>query len=195
MILYRNEVFLISLISQVNETKSPPLPPYKKENSPLSLLGRLAAGELFELYFLETQKRKPKKEDFQSLKIEIGEHGKPFLADYPSFFYNISHSGQFAAACFSPYFPVGIDIEKIRPYQKKMAERLFSEEENRHLCETQGREKDILFTGLWTKIEAKGKAAGNGLTKPISSDDFELFDCNSYAPKGYCLSVALQKKK
>ena len=31
----------------------------------------------------------------ENLRIEYGEHGKPYLPDYPSIYYNISHSGDY----------------------------------------------------------------------------------------------------
>ena len=56
---------------------------------------------------------------------------------------------------------IGVDIEKLRSYDEKLAERFFSKEEQEYLKHTD--EKDENFTRIWTSKEAYGKFTGVGM--------------------------------
>lgn len=102
---------------------------------------------------------------------EISAHGKTGLQAYPDISFNISHSGNLAAVIIQ--FPdktdkgmdsaCGIDIEQIKPGRNKIAERFFSEEENKILRELPAKEAEIFFAKMWTRREALGKCIGTGL--------------------------------
>ena len=49
-------------------------------------------------------------------------HGKPYLLNYPELYFNYSHS-KHAAACVLSKQAVGIDLEQIRNYSEKTAQR------------------------------------------------------------------------
>ena len=49
--------------------------------------------------------------------IVKGEHGKPYLKDFPHINYNISHTDGLVA-CGIGDRQLGIDVEKIRPFRK-----------------------------------------------------------------------------
>lgn len=195
MILLKNENFTVSLVSETALPAASPLPPYRaKDPQPvLSALGRLAAGELFALYYRETVGGDPSGVLVERLQVETGEFGKPFLPAYPDFFYNISHSGAFAVAVYSPSVPVGIDIERIGAYRPGVAKRCFSEEERTWLAALPEPERDAAFTLLWTKKEAAAKAAGVGLTQTYRAEAYCTVDLSAFSPAGYKLSAAYRK--
>ena len=65
---------------------------------------------------------------FSAQHISYGRYGKPYLRDYPTAQFNISHSGQFVA-CAVCDRPIGVDIQEIVPYRRDVAKRVFSPEE------------------------------------------------------------------
>ena len=96
----------------------------------------------------------------QSLSIMQNENGKPFFPDALDVHFSISHSGEYVAVAFYDR-PIGVDIQKIGNFPKKVAERVCSEKElNMLMCKT---DKDSLFTKLWTQKEAALKMQGQGI--------------------------------
>ncbi len=65
---------------------------------------------------------------------------------------------------------VGVDIECIREYDEKLAERFFSREEQDYLKFSM--DKNENFTRIWTSKEAYGKFTGGGITDGL---DFSIF--------------------
>lgn len=102
------------------------------------------------------------------LVFSEGPHGKPFLPEAEGVFdFNLSHSGGFALLAVSPGFPVGADIEEMRPIEEKVAERFFSADEVRALLALPLAEREAAFFRCWTRKEAYLKALGSGLAKPL----------------------------
>lgn len=87
-------------------------------------------------------------------QITYNEHGKP-LCEHIEF--NISHSGNWVLLC-TANCPVGIDIEKIKPHNKKTAEHCFCADELEWM-----QNKSNRFFMLWTRKESITKAIGKGL--------------------------------
>jgi len=85
--------------------------------------------------------------------------------------FNMSHSGNLAAYALVIDCEVGIDVEKIelKRDMKGIARRFFSAEECRDLMRLGGAEFDTGFFTCWTRKEAYIKAAGGGLSIPLSS--------------------------
>ena len=96
----------------------------------------------------------------------IGEHGKPYLKDDPDLYFNLSHSGIYAALCIG-HTPNGIDIEYRRPNYKKIARRFFTPEEAAAIDKVS--DGADLFLRIWTRKEAYLKMTGDGLTKEMNS--------------------------
>ena len=94
-------------------------------------------------------------------EIEFKEDGKPFLAGFDIFHFNLSHSGTYAVCAFDKT-PVGIDIERIKPVKAGIAERFFSAEEQQFL-NTCSQNTPKAFFAVWTRKEAFLKAVGKGL--------------------------------
>lgn len=99
--------------------------------------------------------------DYANIRIGYGENGKPFLLDYPNIHFNLSHTEEYAIAVISDK-QIGCDIEKIRKYDKGVAERCFSRQEIDYV-ETSS-DKDRSFTKVWTYKEGFLKAIGIGLS-------------------------------
>ena len=73
--------------------------------------------------------------------------GKPFFPGHPDICFNLSHSHG-AAVCALHDKPVGVDIEKLRPAPRRLADGM----------------ADEAFFRLWTAREATVKRRGEGVT-------------------------------
>ena len=88
----------------------------------------------------------------------------------------MSHSGDWVVFAFAKK-EVGIDIEKIKKINYRIAERFFSTEEFLSLNEKSGKEKQEYFFDLWTMKESYLKLIGTGLTRSL--DSFTIFHKNN----------------
>ncbi len=107
--------------------------------------------------------------------FEITDNGKPFIKNHLEFHFNISHtSGAVAVALGSS--PIGIDIERIRKADMRVAERFFSTSEKMAI------KSDTDFFAIWTKKEAFIKK--NDLTlshlKKANSENIYTFEKDGY---------------
>jgi 4'-phosphopantetheinyl transferase len=102
------------------------------------------------------------------ISIEKLEKGKPYMTGNPDHNFNISHSGNWVVVAFANT-DVGIDIEKIRPINYRIAKRFYSKTEFAELDNKEGQEKLEFFFDLWTLKESYLKLLGKGLTKSLSS--------------------------
>jgi len=99
------------------------------------------------------------------------ERGKPFFLQTENRFFNISHSGD-RVVCALDDEPVGIDIQKVRPFRKGLRQRVCSREELEWLDGRGGRDEE--FALLWAMKESKCKHSGQGLRLPVSEIDVPL---------------------
>ena len=128
-------------------------------------------------------------------------------------FFSLSHAGDFVAVVLDDA-PVGIDIERVRPYKESLAKRYFMKEEQDYIDSFAGEssdERDLAFTAIWTLKESFLKMTGKGLkfgldTFSAACKDKEKgtfsyrhdFDEGDYigqvlnAPDGYVLSVCMR---
>ncbi len=102
------------------------------------------------------------------LAVDYGPNGKPFLGSHPEIHYNISHSGEYVV-CAVADVNLGIDVERIRDVNFRVAERYFSKAELTDLMALEGDKRRDYFFTLWTIKESYLKALGRGLTKSLSS--------------------------
>ena len=128
------------------------------------------------------------------------EHGKPYLKDLPCYF-NISHSGDFVVCAVSEN-EIGIDIEKIRPIDLKIAKKICTETELKYLFNGIPNENDFnlatddellsRFFKLWTKKEAILKCIGTGFqgNRKYNKTDFEI---QKIQFSNYFLTIAFKK--
>lgn len=104
----------------------------------------------------------------EAIRISYSNKGKPFLEHYPDQDFNISHSGDWVVVAVSSK-EIGIDVEKTREPQYRIAERYFSESELSDLEILAGQEKIDYFFDLWTLKESFLKLLGKGLTRSLGS--------------------------
>ncbi len=71
--------------------------------------------------------------------------------------------------CALAPFPVGIDVERLRPVNPGLAERFFTPAEFTSLQAMQPDERTEKFIELWTLKESFLKAIGRGLTRNLNS--------------------------
>ena len=103
--------------------------------------------------------------DYDNEEIVFNEFGKPSFKN-SNLFFNTAHSGKYALLVISDVM-CGCDIEQIRGYKEKVAERFFTPQEKKYLEITP--EKEDLFYRLWTLKESYLKCIGKGLSVPINS--------------------------
>jgi 4'-phosphopantetheinyl transferase len=128
-----------------------------------SLLGELLARYLISSKFNITSKE---------IEFKIGPNGKPEMAGNDTIHFNISHSGQWVACAISG-FPVGVDVERLRPVRPGLAERFFTTDEVDTLKALPDEERTERFIELWTLKESFLKAIGRGLTRNLNSFTIE----------------------
>lgn len=123
-------------------------------------------------------------------QFKYGEHGKPFIKDYPKHF-NISHCKRGIAVAVSPS-PIGIDIENIqRSINEALVKRVMNKKEKEEI--TTCKQPELAFIRLWTRKEAVLKLRGTGLTdqmQDVLSSGKEHIQTFVNKEKGYVWSVA-----
>ncbi|MDX2259772.1 MAG: 4'-phosphopantetheinyl transferase superfamily protein [Hyphomicrobiaceae bacterium] len=108
----------------------------------------------------------------EAMAFEIGPRGKPILSrarlpagqasDPPHF--NLSHAGDWAAVALCWSAPVGIDIERVRDVDLRLARRYFAPAEaDAVMREADAFARRLAFFRTWTAKEAYVKALGEGI--------------------------------
>lgn len=121
------------------------------------------------------------------------EHGKPTLLEHPHLHFNLSHC-RVAVLCALHDAPIGVDVERIRPFKETLARYTMNEEEMQQIL--QSNEPALTFCRLWTAKEAVVKLKGTGLQGSIPSiltdARHEGIRIHTYEEdtKGYAYSVA-----
>jgi 4'-phosphopantetheinyl transferase len=122
------------------------------------------AGELLARYSLGQYTGKTD----QEVILRFGEKGKPHIENLHNLHFNISHSGHYVVCAVAPT-EIGIDVERIRKVNLRVAERFFSEREINDLMACNNEERMHYFITLWTIKESYLKAIGRGLTQHLNS--------------------------
>ena len=104
----------------------------------------------------------------QEITLGLGEKGKPHIANLVDIHYNISHSGYYVV-CAVAAAEIGIDVERIRRVNLRIAERFFSPSEIDDLMACDEENRMHYFITLWTIKESYLKAIGRGLTQHLNS--------------------------
>ena len=105
----------------------------------------------------------------KKLTIEKNKYGKPFLVNFPNIHYNVSHTKGLIVCAISDSC-VGVDVERIKPFNTRIIENFFSRNERQYIFASK-ENQDERFFEIWTKKEAYVKWVGMGMDIP-----FELFD-------------------
>ena len=91
-------------------------------------------------------------------RIEADERGKPFFPDHPDTHFSLSHTAGASAAALADT-PVGVDIERIRPVNVRIMERIA------------GAWTETEFFQSWVRREARVKRPGSGISAMMRSED------------------------
>lgn len=151
--------------------------------------------------------------DPADVRLDTGEHGKPFLADGAADLrFNLSHVDDVLVLAVAAGIEVGVDIEKIEAGKPvhDMARLAFSRREQEMLYAVPASRQVEAFYRCWVRKEACLKACGRGFSLPGGSFDvpicFEessilpLINCNRsfwhvldiHVPEHYCAAVAIE---
>ena len=117
----------------------------------------------------------------QEVTFEYSDRGKPFLPQQQLQF-NISHTEDTALYAFTTQQVIGIDLEYLgkETEYKQIAQRFFTPNEAKLICNATQPDCKRLFFRLWTAKEAYLKAIGAGLVGGLDSLEVEV---NCSAPK------------
>lgn len=110
--------------------------------------------------------------------LERTPSGKPYFPGHPHLHFNLSHSGPLLLCALSD-FPVGVDIERVRPRRPELPRcALTGPEYARYL--SLGADWPAFYT-LWTRKEAWCKYTGLGLQNQWNQTPPENPFARSYA--------------
>ncbi len=100
--------------------------------------------------------------DIKELQLDIDSNKKPFLSSYPSVFFNLTHSGDYAMIVIGDH-PIGVDIEYINKdfNYEEILSNVFSISEIDEIINSE--DKHLSFYKFWTRKEAIVKAIGKGI--------------------------------
>lgn len=95
-----------------------------------------------------------------NFKIERTSAGKPFFPNCDHLYFNLSHSGEYAACVLADH-EVGVDIQKVQGTAavRRIAPRIL------HAGEAAYREEESMLYRIWTIKEAYVKATGEGIRR------------------------------
>lgn len=133
----------------------------------------------------------------ESIVFGKNKNGKPFAENLDVQF-NISHSGDIVV-CVVDDKPVGIDIEKIRQINLKIAKRIYTEDEIRYLSagkdfkENQDRLTLERFFELWTAKEAYLKYLGCGIIDNLNTLSVDRENVCMQKDENYIISIYTEK--
>lgn len=136
---------------------------YHWQDAQRTLLGYSMAS-----YLLTSQFGLPKK-----IRYNFDYYGKPTIAEKEIFF-NISHAGEWIA-CGLSQKTIGVDVEKVTPIDLTLAEHFFAQREVTDLFNLPAELRTEYFFKLWTLKESYIKAEGKGISIPLNSFWFRVF--------------------
>lgn len=121
--------------------------------------------------------------------FEYGDYGKPFLQGAEGIHFSMSHCRQ-AVVCAVAGFPLGVDVESLRPYNERLARYTMNDEELLRIASSLS--PDVEFVRLWTMKEAVAKLSGRGINnlKNLLIEFEGCIECVEELEKGYIYSVA-----
>jgi 4'-phosphopantetheinyl transferase len=125
-----------------------------------------------------------------ALRFGYGLKGKPYLEGGP--YFNLSHSGGIALLAFCAEEEVGVDIEAVREIDdaEAIARRHFAPAEIERWLAAPPPLRARAFFDCWTRMEALGKALGEGLAAaPPPGEPWSLFDVSPSPAYAAALAV------
>ena len=132
----------------------------------------------------------------ENLVFSKNKYGKPYVTNIADCHFNISHTKNAVAVAISDT-PVGIDTEKIKTADKKVAGSFFYKDEFDYIISSDDGGIDKRFFEVWTKKEAYIKYLGGSISMLKSFSVFSDVISNkisTYQLNKYVLSVCLDQK-
>ena len=125
-------------------------------------------------------------------QMETDAYGKPYLKDCPHIHFNISHC-PLGCVCAVSDRPVGVDIQDIRPFSEKLAQRCCTENELSVLHEAA--DPALAFTRMWAMKESYVKMTGEGLARDVRRIDTVVMEkrFTVFVQNGCCIAAAEQQ--
>ena len=119
--------------------------------------------------------------------FDYGEHGKPYL-DVQGVYFNISHCAK-GCVCVLSDKEIGADIQEIRAYSQRLAEKVCCENEL-HVLE-QARDKAAVFAKIWAMKESFVKMNGRGIGYSLKNVDTTVLHFKEVIEKdGFFIAVS-----
>ncbi len=109
----------------------------------------------------------------REIAFSYGPFGKPEIEErvlHTEFQFNHSHSGDMALYAVSRACPIGLDVERVRPfpYFEEIASWFFMPSETQQLMALPNESRLEGFFSSWTRKEAILKATGEGISNGLS---------------------------
>ena len=175
-----------------------------------SLLNPIKKSKIDNLYLINDKKRsvcgdmlaKTALSELTGIKaeeiiIDTDSNGKPFPVNV-SLHFNISHCEDYVV-CVTHDSPIGVDIEKIRPINLKIAEKFFNKDEQKYIFCHEPTKEDFLkepspdllerFFRVWTKKEAFLKYTGEGICADLKSIEIDSRNLKTKIEDGYVITI------
>ena len=122
-------------------------------------------------------------------EFKYNAYGQPQLPDGP--YFSISHCKSGIAVAIAPW-PVGIDIEVVRPLKHELVRKTMNDEEQKWIFSHPS--PQWAFTRLWTQKEAYLKMKGTGIISSLHDVLTDVSDvhfvCKDNIDFNYALSIA-----
>lgn len=128
--------------------------------------------------------------------LEKDKNKKPYLKEYPSIHFNLSHCKK-AVACIVSSKQVGIDVQDITAYDMDSAKIFMTSSE---FDKTSSKCSDVEYTLIWSRKESYGKYMGVGICYEMDKwsvlnvqDNVDYF-IQSYIFNEYIISATATEK-
>ena len=121
--------------------------------------------------------------------LKFGEHGKPYL-ESPKVYFNISHCKK-GCVCVVSDREIGVDIQEIRPYSQRLAERVCCE--NELVLLEKSDDKAAEFAKIWAMKESYVKMDGRGIGYSLKKADTTVLDFDEIIYRNDCFIVVSEK--
>ncbi|MBQ3105560.1 MAG: 4'-phosphopantetheinyl transferase superfamily protein [Lachnospiraceae bacterium] len=112
-------------------------------------------------------------EGYSADLLRFPPQGRPFLEGVEDFWFNLSHSGEYAA-CVAGNHPAGVDIQIIEKNKTVPLGRFLRPEEMAVMEGAKEEERNKLFFRFWTARESYGKLTGRGVFREMNSCRVDL---------------------
>lgn len=142
--------------------------------------------------------------NFKQIKFKYNDYGKPLLDSEDNIYFNASHAGDYVV-CAIDDLNIGIDIERVKDIDLKIAERFFCDEEAEYINHKNINKLDRFYE-IWTMKESYIKAIGTGLStnlknfNVVNKDGYITYKKDNYYFKkffidnDYKLSICSKRK-